>query len=141
MEKSCGAIIFTRNNTRRYLLLKYGWGHWGFVKGHVEKGEDENQTVLREMEEETGIKAEQLQFIPSFNEKISYFYTKEGKKIYKEVIYFLAESYGMQIKLSHEHTDYSWLPYNEAMKQLTYENDRMVLEKAEKFLNRLAKMP
>lgn len=85
-------MIFSKNGKREYLLLKYGWGHWGFVKGHVEEGEDEKQTVLREAEEEAGINAEQLEFIPSFKEKISYFYTNEGKRVYKEVTYFLVKA-------------------------------------------------
>jgi 8-oxo-dGTP pyrophosphatase MutT (NUDIX family) len=135
MEKSCGAVIFSKNGKREYLLLKYGWGHWGFVKGHVEEGEDEKQTVLREAEEEAGINAEQLEFIPSFKEKISYFYTNEGKRVYKEVTYFLVKSSEKNVKLSHEHTDYRWLPYKEAMELLTYQNDKNVLYKAEKFLD------
>ena len=135
MEKSCGAVIFSKNGKRAYLLLKYGWGHWGFVKGHVEEGEDEKQTVLREAEEEAGINAEQLEFIPSFKEKISYFYTNEGKRVYKEVTYFLVKSSEKNVKLSHEHTDYRWLPYKEAMELLTYQNDKNVLYKAEKFLD------
>lgn len=139
MLKSCGAVIFHKNGERKYLLLKYGWGHWGFVKGKIEEGEDDMQAVVREAEEETGIKMGQLKFIPQFMEEISYFYTYEGKKIYKEVVYFLAESLSSKIKLSYEHTDYAWLSYEEAIGVITYENDRKVLEKAENFLGGLEK--
>ncbi|HHF56026.1 MAG TPA: diadenosine tetraphosphate hydrolase, partial [Thermoplasmatales archaeon] len=31
VERSCGGVIF---KDKKYLLLKYGWGHWGFVKGN-----------------------------------------------------------------------------------------------------------
>ena len=134
MLKSCGAVIFHKNEERKYIILKYAWGHWGFVKGKVEEGEDDMQAVLREAEEETGLKAEQLNFIPGFTEKINYFYMHEGKRIYKEVTYFLAESSSAKVKLSYEHTDYAWLPYEEAIEVITYENDRKVLEKAENFL-------
>lgn len=61
------------------------------------------------------------------------------KKIYKEVVYFLAESLSSKIKLSYEHTDYAWLSYEEAIGVITYENDRKVLEKAENFLGGLEK--
>ena len=139
MLKSCGAVIFHKNMERKYLLLRYGWGHWGFVKGKIEEGEDDMQAVLREAEEETGLKAEQLNFIPKFTEKINYFYTHEGRRVYKEVVYFLAESSLAKVRLSYEHTEYAWLPYEEAIKVVTYENDRKVLEKAENFLRELKK--
>ena len=41
-EKSCGAVIFRmEGKIRKYLLLHYESGHWDFVKGNVEKGEEE----------------------------------------------------------------------------------------------------
>lgn len=131
VEKSCGGVIFKEG---KYLLLKYGWGHWGFVKGNIEKGEKIEETFLREAEEEAGLKKDDLRIIEGFREKISYFYKKEGKTIYKEVIYLLAESRTYNVVLSHEHTSYEWLEYEDALKKITFENDRNVLKKAEKFL-------
>jgi len=131
MEKSCGAVIFKDG---KYLLLKYGWGHWGFVKGHIEEGENIEETLFREAEEEAGIKRDDLILIDGFREKISYFYTKDGRRIYKEVIYLLAESKTFDVRLSYEHTAYEWLDYENALKKITYENDRSVLRKAHEFL-------
>ena len=58
-EKACGAIIFTNeNNVRKYILLcGHGIykGYYGFPKGHVEEGETERETALREVKEETGL--------------------------------------------------------------------------------------
>jgi len=133
VEKSCGGIIFKDG---KYLLLKYGWGHWGFVKGNIERGEGIEETFLREAEEEAGLKKKDLNIVEGFKEKISYFYKKDGKTIYKEVIYLLAESKTYDVVLSHEHTSYEWLEYEEAIKKITYENDRNVLKKANKFLSR-----
>jgi len=130
-ERSCGAVIF---HGKKYLLLKYGWGHWGFVKGHMEEGESEEETLWREVMEETGIGREHLKKIDGFREKISYFYTKEGKRIYKEVVYFLVESDTMKVRLSFEHTAHEWLEYEEALKRITFDNDRNVLRKANEFL-------
>ena len=55
-EKSCGAVIFRVGNATKYLLLHYEAGHWDFVKGHSEKGESEEETVRREILEETGLR-------------------------------------------------------------------------------------
>lgn len=137
IEKSAGAVIFNGND---FLLLKYGWGHWGFVKGHIEEGENEIEAFLREAEEETGIKREELHIIDGFREKTSYFYKMEGKTIFKEVVYFVAECLKREIKLSFEHTDYAWLPFEEALKRITYEGDKKILIKAYDFLKAKGKM-
>jgi len=137
MERSCGGIIFYG---KEYLLLKYGWGHWGFVKGNIEKGESLEETFLREAEEEAGLKKENLILIEGFREKISYFYRKEGKTIFKLVIYLLAESNTKNVRLSFEHTDYVWLTFDKALEKITYEGDKNVLKKAHQFLKKIGKI-
>ncbi len=133
-ESSCGAVIFRNEGTQRlYLLLHYEAGHWEFVKGKREKGEEEKDTVVRETREETGIT--DLKFIDGFRERIEYFYRREGQTIHKEVVFFLAETKARDIKISFEHIGFDWLPYDEAMKKLTFENARSVLRKAEEFLS------
>jgi len=55
-EKSAGAVTFYKEGSNiEFLLLHYGKGHWGFPKGHIEANESEEQAMLRELEEETGI--------------------------------------------------------------------------------------
>ena len=54
-EKSAGAIVFRKEKEPVYLLLHYEAKHWDFPKGHVEKNETDEQTVRREIQEETGI--------------------------------------------------------------------------------------
>ena len=56
-------------------------GHWDFPKGHVEDGETELQTALRELAEETGIT--DVEVFPDFNHKISYHIMKEGRRVFK----------------------------------------------------------
>ncbi len=133
-EKSCGIIIYRGDKKREYLLLKYGYGHWGFVKGKIEKGEKEKDTAVRESQEEAGITKDELSFVPNFKETISYVYNKAGKTVSKKVIFFLAKTQKEHIKLSHEHNDYAWLPYTEAKKKLTFQNSKNLLEKVHKKL-------
>ena len=131
-EKSCGAVVFLKNSEAKYLLLRYGAGHWDFVKGNVEPNESEKGTVIRELQEETGIV--DARFVDGFREKIEYFYRRQGSTIHKEVIFFLIETRTEKVKLSYEHVGYIWLDYQHAMEKLTFKNAKNVLQKAHKFL-------
>ena len=131
-EKSCGAVVFKRNDELQYLLLQYGAGHWDFVKGQMEAHESEKHTVRRELEEETGIT--DARFVKGFREKIHYYYRRGRKTIYKEVVYFLVEALSSKVKLSYEHVGYEWLDYRNAMKRLTFRNAKNIMKKARKCL-------
>ncbi len=133
-EKSCGAVVYRgKGSGRRYLLLNYAAGHWGFPKGHVEGDESEKDTVLRELDEETGIR--EVSFRGSFREEIAYSFRRRDERIDKVVVFYLLESRGEDVVLSNEHGSFLWLPYIKARKKLTYENTRCLLDKAEKYLN------
>ena len=127
-EKSCGAVVFRKNRGIRYLLLRYGAGHWDFVKGNVEPNESERDTVIRELNEETGIV--DARFIDDFREKIEYFYRRQGTTIHKQVVFFLVETHTETVTLSFEHVGYAWLNYQDAMEQLTFKNAKDILQKA-----------
>ena len=127
-EKSCGAVV---RNGENYLLLHYTAGHWDFPKGHVEGTETEEETAQRELMEETGISNAQI--LPGFRERIAYYYTFEGTNRFKEVVYLLMETSQTNIVLSNEHKGFAWLPFDEAMKKLTFENAKNVLLKAHAF--------
>ena len=120
--------MFLKNAEVNYLMLHYEAGHWDFVKGNVEPNENEKDTVIRELKEETGIV--DAQFVDGYREKIEYFYRRQGTTIHKEVIFFLIETQTEQVKLSYEHVGYTWLNYQRAMEKLTFKNARDVLQKA-----------
>jgi bis(5'-nucleosidyl)-tetraphosphatase len=131
-EKSCGAVVVLPNTEPKYLLLHYEAGHWDFVKGNVEPNESEKDTVIRELQEETGIV--DARFIDGFKEKIEYFYRRQGATIHKQVIFFLIETHTEAVKLSYEHVGYVWLDYQNAMERLTFKNAKDVLQKAHNLL-------
>jgi bis(5'-nucleosidyl)-tetraphosphatase len=131
-EKSCGAIVFLKRSRVQYLLLHYQAGHWDFVKGNVEPNESEQETVIRELQEETGIT--DAKFIEDFKERIEYFYRRQGSTVRKEVIFFLMETETEKVKISYEHVGYTWLDYNQAMEKLTFKNAKDVLQKAQKLM-------
>ena len=133
-EKSCGAVLFKKQDdgSVKYLLLHYGAGHWDFPKGNQEKNETEEQTVAREVSEETGI--EDIEFVKDFRETIKYFYKKGDETIYKEVVFYLAQSATEDIIISSEHIGYAWMSYEHAYKKLTFNNSKELLKKANEFV-------
>jgi len=131
-ERSAGAILFRKNKEIKYLLLQYEAKHWDFPKGNIEAGESDEDTVKREIEEETGIK--DINIIKDFKEKIKYFFKFEGEVINKEVVFYLARTETEHIKLSFEHIGFEWLAYNDAMDKLTFKNAKEILLKANKFI-------
>ena len=132
-EHSAGVVIFIESpEGPNYLLLHYPTGHWDFVKGKIEKGENIRQTAIREAQEETGIK--DLEFIEGFEEKISYNFQYEGELIHKDVIFFLAKTKTRQVNVSHEHLDYLWLNFENSLKKITYSNARNILSKVNKLI-------
>ncbi len=134
-ERSAGAVLFTESDgILEYLLLHYPAGHWDFPKGNVEEGEKDLDTVRREVKEETSI--DNIRIIDGFKKKVEYNYKRAGKLVHKEVVFYLAKSRVKTVKLSYEHKGFGWMPYEEALKGLTYKNSKVILEDANTFLNK-----
>jgi len=134
-EKSAGAVVYRIEKGKPlYLLLHYEAGHWDLPKGNIEKGEDVEETARREIGEETGIRG--VEFAPGFRTGIRYFFTREGKTVFKTVSFLLARTRKEKVKLSFEHIGYEWLPFKKAMERLTYKTARDVLRKADEFLSK-----
>ena len=131
-ERSCGAVVVRGDADLQYLILQYGAGHWDLVKGHGIRGESEEETVLRELEEETGIT--RAEFVPGFREEVHYFFQRRAHTVYKEVVYYLIETPEEEVTLSDEHIAYRWLPYNEALQLITFGNSRKVVDEAHRHL-------
>jgi len=130
-ERSAGAVLFSETDSGKiFLLLNYPSGHWDFVKGNIEKGETLQLTVVREIREETGIT--DVEFIGGFEDKIEYHYQRDGDLIHKEVVFFLAKTKTVDVKISHEHLGFVWLNFDDALKKLTYKNATNIMEKIKK---------
>jgi bis(5'-nucleosidyl)-tetraphosphatase len=148
VEKSAGAVIFRKEpfdaaqgkGNIYYLLLHYpatshrtSKDYWDLPKGHIEKGEKELDAVRREVAEETGLT--DIEFVEGFKEWIKYFFQWGSKNILKFVTFYLAETKTKDVKISGEHIGYEWLPYEEAVEQLTFKNARQIIKKAHDFLS------
>lgn len=147
VERSAGAVIFRESlKGREYLLLHHhsagkkrasrpmGTGHWSFAKGHVEKGETTEETVRREVKEETGII--NIDFVSGFKQTIRYFVNYNGEKRMKFVAFFLAQTKQKKVIISFEHQGYKWFSYEQAIRTISYSSDKQVLKAAEMFLSK-----
>ncbi len=141
-EISAGIIIYRKTpEGPKFLLLYHGHNYWNFAKGKIESEEKSFQTALREIKEETGLTKDDLRFSQYFKayEKFS-FWRRVGNKnarIFKIVIFYLAETKQAAIKLSKEHDGYGWFTYREAMKILSkYKDSQRVLKQAYDALRR-----
>lgn len=141
LEKSAGAVIFRKEgNEIYYLLLHYPSTsktprpYWDFPKGHIEKGEKIEDTVRREVREETGLT--DIKFVEGFKEWIKYFFKFKGKNIFKIVTFLLTETKTKEVKISFEHIGHEWLPYEPALDRLTFKNAKEILSKAYQYLSK-----
>jgi 8-oxo-dGTP pyrophosphatase MutT (NUDIX family) len=134
-ETSAGIVLFRKENSKNlFLLLNYPSGHWDFVKGKMEKGETTHETAIRETKEETEIT--DITFLENFEEWIAYNFQYQGELVQKKVVFFLAETKTKEVKISHEHLNYTWVDYNTAMGKTTFDNARTVLTKAQELLTK-----
>ena len=128
-EKSCGALVVRRiGEEPEILLIKHNGGHWAFPKGHVEAGETEEQTAYREVLEETGLK---VKLDTRYREMVTF---SPAPRTMKDVVYFAAtvES-GVETPQLTEVSDVRWVPFSEANRYITFENDRHLFETVQVF--------
>lgn len=130
-ETSSGAIIYREIFGKvRYLLIKNKRSdHWGFPKGHLERGETKYDAARREVLEETGL---HLDLHLGFEGVSRY---KIKNKINKVVSIFVGTTTDESTVIQEEEIeDYVWLPFSKAMQKLSFKNDRQILNKAHDFL-------
>jgi len=141
-EISAGIIIYKRLKDRdgktdtKYLLLYQGRGYWNFPKGKLESNERSFEAAIRETGEETGILPMNLRMDRNFKEPDRYVFQHEGNKVYKLVLFYLAETNKPEIKLSKEHEGYGWFLFRDAIKLLKHPNSQFILKKASRHLKR-----
>lgn len=132
-EKCCGAVVYKiANKEIQYLILKSiePDGFWGFPKGHMENLETEEDTALREVFEESGLK---VKLIDEFRASDKYII---NNIIEKEVVFFLGEAENVKPEIQVEEiVEYKWCNYTDAHNLLTFDSGKKILDEASEFLN------
>ena len=127
-EKSCGAVVFYngKSNTRILLVKNNNGRYWSFPKGHIEIGETEKETAVREIKEETSLEVE---IKDGFREVSDYC---PFGKIRKHVVFFLAQAFTDNVRIQEEEiAEYVWVDLQQARKLCSYDNDLRIINKAE----------
>ncbi len=120
----------------KFLILYHGRGYWNFPKGKIESEEKSWQAAVRELREETGLKLTDLRFKKNFRTYEKFIFRRQKEKVFKIVIFYLAETRQPRIALSHEHQGYGWFTYREAMKILgRHKDSQRVLTQANEFIH------
>lgn len=114
-----------------YVIVMELDGHCGLPKGHIEKGETEKETALREIKEETGISAV---ILDGFTMQIAY---EMGNGNMKQTTYYCATYDRQEIILNDsELLDVKLLPFEEALSALTNQKQKDVLIQSNAFIMR-----
>lgn len=136
-EVSAGGVVYRKTADQlEILMIKDRFGHVTFPKGKQEAGETIEETALREIEEETGIRGKIIEHLC----RILYQYFHESKGwIEKQVDYYLVEAENTDITPQLEEIHgVMWLSVDEArlrQQEQGYENNHLVLEKALQYLH------
>ncbi len=135
-EKSCGAIVYTASESCiAYLLVQEKSGFWVFPKGHMEPGETEQETAMREIKEETGLT---VRVIDGFRAMDEHTLAREGHpERMKQTVFFLAtyekQDYHPQ---EAEISQIALMDLDTALATLQLDSFKRILTEADAFLKR-----
>ncbi|TAK00483.1 MAG: NUDIX hydrolase [Chloroflexota bacterium] len=131
---SAGGIVVRNEGDRPSLVAglrrregdRHG-GTWTLPKGTPNPGESVEETAIREVEEETGLKVRIVSPLPS----IEYTFVQGGTRIHKTVHYFLMEPVGGGFdRHDHEFERVRWVRFEDARSLLTFDTERALVETA-----------
>ncbi len=125
-ESSGGVVAMENEVLLCFTTYPDPQGRWTLPKGIVEPGETPEDTALREVEEETGIKGEVVRPLG----QVAYSFTHKGVNYDKVVHYFLMRPSGGDIsRHDREMEEVRWVPLREAIDLLPFDNEKGLLRK------------
>jgi 8-oxo-dGTP pyrophosphatase MutT (NUDIX family) len=129
-----GVVVRVVDGAPHVLLIRDPYRNWGLPKGHVEGGEEPPEAALREVQEETGLDA--LVLGPVLG-TIDWHFRIRGTLVHKYCHFFLMVSPDGDTKPQHAEgiTECRWLPLEEAMRSVTYDNAREMIRIAVRILD------
>lgn len=128
-ETSAGGLVVDLPHGRAALIARYDREHvlrWSLPKGHVESGETVEETAVREVEEETGIRGEVVARLGS----VDYSFFADRRRIHKTVHHFLLVAVGGTLSDEDlEVAEVAWVPLSEVTGRLAHADERRLMAK------------
>ena len=107
---------------------------WSLPKGHIEMGETAEQTAIREVAEETGIRGSVLAALG----RIDYWFVTDGRRVHKTVHHYLMRFSGGELSDEDlEVAEVAWVPMRELPSRLAYADERRLAEVADELIDKL----
>ena len=122
---SCGGVVIYRGKILAlYKSYKNRYEGWVLPKGTVEAGEDYEQTALREVKEEAGVRASIVKYIGSSQ----YNFTVPEDMVSKEVHWYLmsAENYHSRPQKEEYFVDSGYYKFHEVYHLLRFANEKQI---------------
>jgi len=107
---------------------------WSLPKGHIELGETAEQTAIREVAEETGIRGSVLAALG----RIDYWFVTDGHRVHKTVHHYLMRFSGGELSDDDlEVAEVAWVPMRELPSRLAYADERRLAQVADELIDKL----
>jgi 8-oxo-dGTP pyrophosphatase MutT (NUDIX family) len=136
-DESLGIVPISKQNGfwQVFLIQHREGGYWGFPKGHAENNENSLEAAKRELKEETNLDCIRVFQDTPLMEQYHFFF--DGVRVFKRVIFFVAEVSG-EVCLQEEEIYYGvWLSLSDAMDRLTYPEAKTMLSEVIKMLSNM----
>ena len=134
VEVSAGGFVVSKTDSRMVALMarfnRGGKLEWCIPKGHLEPEESKEQAALREVFEETGLKAE----ITNYLGEVRYNFNQKGKSVSKTVHVFLMEQIAGDLTMendpNHEASELAWVKLDELISRLSHGSEKRIAQVA-----------
>ncbi len=130
--RSAGGVLIVISNHTRYTVILHRRepAEWRLPKGKLRPGETPRQAAVREVYEETGIRAAAGQLIGTT--EYDYVEPKTGQGVHKQVLFYLMSVPRREVIQVEEATfdEGRWVSVAEAQQLLTFPNEQHIVHQA-----------